>query len=56
MDRLTDVLLVFLVLTTFKLLASNWLPDRFWASPAVADGALYLRGVAHLYCVRSATK
>jgi outer membrane protein assembly factor BamB len=36
----------------FKLLGKNALPDRFWATPAAAGGALYLRGVEALYCVK----
>jgi len=37
---------------TFKLLSKNWVYDTFWASPAVMEGTIYLRGVNHLYCVR----
>lgn len=37
----------------YKLLATNKLPDEmFWASPAIAGDALFLRGVDHLYCIR----
>jgi outer membrane protein assembly factor BamB len=36
----------------FKLLAKNELKDMFWATPAVASGALYLRGRDQLYCVK----
>ena len=32
-----------------KLLATNTLDDGFMASPAVADGALFLRTKSHLY-------
>ena len=37
----------------YELLASNDLRDRsmFNASPAAADGRLYLRSESHLYCV-----
>ncbi|MBL6704985.1 MAG: PQQ-like beta-propeller repeat protein [Planctomycetaceae bacterium] len=35
----------------FTVLASNQLDDRFDASPALADGQLFLRGAKHLYCV-----
>lgn len=42
---------VFAAEPRFKLLAQNSLGDRFIASPAVADGRLYLRGQHHLYCV-----
>ncbi|MFO0896281.1 MAG: PQQ-binding-like beta-propeller repeat protein [Pirellulales bacterium] len=36
----------------FKLLAHNPLDAMCWASPAMADGALYLRTVDDLYCIR----
>lgn len=43
---------VFAAEPTFKLLARNTFSDeRFVATPAVADGRLYLRGRTHLYCV-----
>ena len=32
-------------------MAVNQLDDRFNASPALADGELYLRGERHLYCI-----
>jgi outer membrane protein assembly factor BamB len=35
----------------FELLASNTLPDDFAASPAVADGRIYLRGNKTLYAI-----
>ncbi|GAB5406428.1 MAG: hypothetical protein Aurels2KO_46590 [Aureliella sp.] len=35
----------------FKVLASNQLDERIDASPALADGHLFLRGAKHLYCV-----
>lgn len=35
----------------FKKLAENQLEDELLASPAVADGKLYLRGKAKLYCI-----
>lgn len=37
--------------TSFELLASNTLLERFDASPAVAGGELYLRGQRNLYCL-----
>jgi outer membrane protein assembly factor BamB len=37
----------------FKKLAENQLDDETIASPAVADGRLYLRGKAKLYCIGS---
>jgi outer membrane protein assembly factor BamB len=36
----------------FRLLGENVLDERFWSSPAIASGALFLRGVEHLYCIR----
>jgi outer membrane protein assembly factor BamB len=35
----------------FKLLGRNKLDEMCWSSPAVAGGALFLRGVDHLYCI-----
>jgi outer membrane protein assembly factor BamB len=35
----------------FKKLASNKLPDTFYASPALADGRLYLRGFEYLWAI-----
>lgn len=37
----------------FKVLAENALDEMFWASPAMAGGALFLRGAEHLYCIKS---
>jgi outer membrane protein assembly factor BamB len=36
---------------TYKVLATNTLNDKFDASPALADGEIYLRGYKYLYCV-----
>ena len=36
---------------TYEVLATNKLDDRFDASPALADGEMYLRGYRYLYCV-----
>lgn len=38
----------------FEVVGSGQLDDSFWASPAVAGGDLFLRGVDDLYCVRKA--
>jgi hypothetical protein len=38
----------------FEVVGTGKLDDVFWASPSVAGGDLYLRGVDHLYCVRQA--
>ena len=35
----------------YELLGTNHIDDQFWASSAVADGAILLRGVKALYCV-----
>jgi outer membrane protein assembly factor BamB len=35
----------------FKVLGKNAIDEMFWSSPAVAGGALFLRGVDHLYCI-----
>ena len=40
--------------TEFKVLGSGSIDDTVWATPAVADGAVFLRGVKSLYCFRSA--
>jgi outer membrane protein assembly factor BamB len=36
----------------FKVVARNTLNDKFWASPAVVAGAIILRGVERLYCIK----
>ena len=36
----------------FKVVGRNRLSDQFWASVAVADGALILRGVDFVYCIK----
>lgn len=38
----------------FQVVGSGKLDDTFWATPAVANGSIYFRGVNSLYCVRSA--
>ena len=38
---------------TFEVVGSGQLPDTFWATPAVADGAIYFRGLESIYCIRS---
>jgi outer membrane protein assembly factor BamB len=35
----------------FKVLSSNKIDEQSWSSPAVSDGALYLRTIEHLYCI-----
>jgi outer membrane protein assembly factor BamB len=37
----------------FKVLGKNSLDEMFWASPAVAGGATFLRSVDHLYCIKT---
>ncbi len=34
-----------------KVVARGKLEDTFWATPAVADGEIYFRGVEYLYCI-----
>jgi outer membrane protein assembly factor BamB len=36
----------------FELLGQNSLAETCWASPAMAGGALFLRTVDHLYCIK----
>lgn len=36
----------------FKVLGKGTIDDTFWATPAIADNAIILRGVKALYCVR----
>src|SRR5262249_26009033 len=35
-----------------KVVARNALDEMCWASPAIAHGALFLRGVDNLYCIK----
>jgi outer membrane protein assembly factor BamB len=37
---------------TFEVLATNTLESGCMASPAVSDGAMFLRTATHLYCIR----
>jgi hypothetical protein len=34
-----------------KVLDTNGLEGQFWSTPAVADGAIYIRGADFLYCI-----
>jgi outer membrane protein assembly factor BamB len=38
----------------FELLGRNKINERCWATPALAGGALFLRTVDHLYCIKNA--
>lgn len=38
--------------TKFKLLATNRLDEKCWSTPVASHGALFVRGVEHLYCLR----
>jgi outer membrane protein assembly factor BamB len=40
----------------FEVVAQNVLPDYFTASPAVANGRIYLRGFKNLYAIEAAGK
>lgn len=42
---------VFKAAPEFDLLADNDLKEGVYASPAVADGKLYIRGTKHLFCI-----
>ncbi|MFO0879060.1 MAG: PQQ-binding-like beta-propeller repeat protein [Gemmataceae bacterium] len=35
----------------FEIVATNEMQEAIYASPATADGCLFLRGVKHLYCI-----
>ena len=37
---------------SFDVLQKNTVDDTTWATPAAADGAIYLRGVDYLYCIK----
>lgn len=39
--------------TSFKLAGKNALGEMCMATPALADGSLYIRGINHLFCVRA---
>jgi outer membrane protein assembly factor BamB len=39
-----------------KVLARNWIEDTIMATPALADGAIYLRSDQHLYCIAGQSK
>jgi outer membrane protein assembly factor BamB len=47
---------VFAAEPKFKLLAKNSLGEGVLASPAVADGRLFIRGKSHLYCIAQQKK
>lgn len=36
----------------FKVVGKNMIAEMFWASPGVAKGMIFLRGVDHLYCIK----
>lgn len=38
----------------FQVVGAGEFEDTFWATPAVANDAIYFRGVHSLYCVRKA--
>ncbi len=46
---------VFAAATEFKLLGKNSVGERVMASPAVADGRLFIRGRQHLFCIGQPT-
>jgi outer membrane protein assembly factor BamB len=36
----------------FEVVGQGSLDDVFWATPAVSSGAIFLRGVESIYCIR----
>jgi outer membrane protein assembly factor BamB len=40
----------------FEVVGANKLGEMAWSSPAVANGAVFLRTVDHLYCIRDGAK
>ncbi|HMP60757.1 MAG TPA: PQQ-binding-like beta-propeller repeat protein, partial [Gemmatales bacterium] len=36
----------------FQVLGKNSLGEMCWSSPAIADGAIYLRTVDHVFCIK----
>jgi outer membrane protein assembly factor BamB len=36
----------------FEILGENALDEMMWSTPAVSGGALFLRGIDHLYCIK----
>lgn len=38
--------------SAFKVLGKSGIEEMCWSSPAAAGGALFLRGVDHLYCIK----
>ena len=40
----------------FEILGKNALGEMCWSSPAVANGAVFLRTVDHLFCIRNSDK
>ena len=37
--------------TTYQSVSKNNIGERMFASPAISDGKIYLRGTSHLYCI-----
>jgi hypothetical protein len=40
----------------FEVLAKNALGEECYASPAIAEGCLFIRTTQHLYCIEFSTK
>jgi hypothetical protein len=38
---------------TFNAVAKNSIGERMYASPAISNGKIYLRGFQHLFCIGS---
>lgn len=47
----TGLMTVVRAATSFECLAENQLDDASYASPAVSDGKIFLRGKERLYCI-----
>jgi outer membrane protein assembly factor BamB len=37
--------------TTFNAIAKNAIGEKMFASPAISNGKIYLRGFQHLFCI-----
>lgn len=36
---------------TFKAIAKNAIGEKMYASPAISNGKIFLRGLQHLFCI-----
>jgi len=42
--------------SNIRVIAINKLNETFYASPAIVDDAIYLRGNKHLFCIKKSTR